>query len=81
MTKTETATKWVKYLLGKSINQITTAIKAQLEEAGLCAVVTVQGKNTFKIGETYDVTMKRLAGRSLCNYVTDGIILDVHIFG
>ena len=58
-----------------------TAIKSQLEEAGLCAVVTMQGSHTFKIGETYDVTMKRLAGRSLQNYVTDGIVLDVYIFG
>lgn len=79
--KTNQAVKWANYLLGKSINQIPESTKAQLEESGLCAVITVQGSHTFKIGETYKPTMKRLAGRSLNGYVTDGIILDVYIFG
>ena len=79
--KTNQAVKWANYLLGKSINQIPESTKAQLEESGLCAVITVQGSHTFKIGETYKPTMKRLAGRSLNGYVTDNIILDVYIFG
>ena len=41
------ATKWANYLLGKSINKIKETTKAQLEEAGLCAVITVQGSHTF----------------------------------
>ena len=79
--KTNQAVKWANYLLGKSINKINETTKAQLEEAGLCAVITVQGSHTFKIGATYEPTMKRLAGRSLNGYITDGIILDVYIFG
>ena len=75
------ATKWANYLLGKSINKINETTKAQLEEAGLCAVISVQGSHTFKIGATYEPTMKRLASRSLNGYVTDGIILDAYIFG
>ena len=80
-TKKENAEKWVKVLIGKLYNGIPNSVKIQIEEAGLCAVVSVQGLAPLKIGETFNPKMKKLASSSLSGYLTDGAILDVFIFG